>query len=407
MKRTKTRAAQRPGNRKNSPSTWWDEAEEVPRAGLPDAHRLTKRAKRYRRIVWATVFLAPLAMLSTFVAMASAGTSDEGTVVSADRYTETRSRAIYAVRTWLATDPAPLPGGILLGWESAETTSAPDGSYDVETHRLTVAEPGGNLFDTTIALGVSDNEGVVVLGQPTLMPRLPENDKWDAFLWPDVEATQTTEDIENAVWAWAQAYTSGDPDALRLAVGDPDGEHSYIPLVGATFTGVKINQAAALWPEDASAEDRRTLMPEQVVLNVTADVYWDGAKADSLGRYETAEVSYDLLVTAADTAAPRVVAWGGSGTGPALDPYANAVTGVEVTTPTVVDPSAAPEVGEDAMSEPAPAPSATPESAEPAEPSQTDPAAKPGKQKKADRDAQPKTGGTAPVTAETDEEGDQ
>ena len=32
-----------------------------------------------------------------------------------------------------------------------------------------------------------------------------------------------------------------------------------------------------------------------------------------------------MLVTGADTAAPRVVAWGGPGTGPTLVPFGNAV----------------------------------------------------------------------------------
>ena len=36
-------------------------------------------------------------------------------------------------------------------------------------------------------------------------------------------------------------------------------------------------------------------------------------------------VTFDVLVTGADTAAPRVVAWGGPGTGPTLVPYGNAV----------------------------------------------------------------------------------
>ena len=36
-------------------------------------------------------------------------------------------------------------------------------------------------------------------------------------------------------------------------------------------------------------------------------------------------VSFDVLVTGADTAAPRVVAWGGPGSGPTLVPFGNAV----------------------------------------------------------------------------------
>ena len=62
-----------------------------------------------------------------------------------------------------------------------------------------------------------------------------------------------------------------------------------------------------------------------MVVSLTMTLPWNGQGADDSGAQTLA--TYDLLVTGADTAAPRVVAWGGAGTGPTLSAYDNAVAG--------------------------------------------------------------------------------
>ena len=41
-------------------------------------------------------------------------------------------------------------------------------------------------------------------------------------------------------------------------------------------------------------------------------------------------MDFDVLVSGADTASPRVVAWGGAGTGPSLTKYGNAIVGLDL-----------------------------------------------------------------------------
>jgi len=125
-----------------------------------------------------------------------------------------------------------------------------------------------------------------------------------------------------AVQAWAAAYTSGDPAALRLTVGDPDPARGYLPLTGV---------AAA----DTTVGPSTVLDPATVAVRVELAITWPTAEpAGSATAAVTspaeppaaaAKVAFDVLVTGADTAAPRVVAWGGPGTGPELTPFRNAV----------------------------------------------------------------------------------
>ena len=79
------------------------------------------------------------------------------------------------------------------------------------------------------------------------------------------------------------------------------------------------NPSAAVEP----AAPRSLSSPPFVSLTMTLP--WNGQGADDSGAQTLA--TYDLLVTGADTAAPRVVAWGGAGTGPTLSAYDNAVAG--------------------------------------------------------------------------------
>lgn len=143
----------------------------------------------------------------------------------------------------------------------------------------------------------------------------------------------TAEQVSAAVRAWAAAYTSGDPAALRLTVGDPDAGRTYLPLTGAGAAATTVGPCTAL---DAAT----------VAVRVELTIRWATTQpqtptaAPATGEPQAPPpAAFDVLVTGSDTAAPRVVAWGGPGTGPALVPYGNAVAGN--TTP---PPAAAPTV---------------------------------------------------------------
>jgi len=116
-----------------------------------------------------------------------------------------------------------------------------------------------------------------------------------------------------------KAFTSGNTDTLRLAVGDQDISHSYIPLAQVTATDVQV--AAVGYRKDVKAGDSAP-KPTQVVARVTFAIQWQG---QDLGTTKTpSRVSYDILLNRADGGAPVVVAWGGVGTGESLTEFMNA-----------------------------------------------------------------------------------
>lgn len=311
---------------------WWEEAEEVPRAGLPDAKRLERRAKIYRRFVLASVVLTPFLILVAIVLAANLLSDDEQAAPKAQiPYAETKADAIIEVRRWLGQDPSPFPGGVLVGWDSADSKKAPDPDgtagkdYHIEVHRLTIAASNGALYDTTVTLGVSDSIGSYVLGEPTLVARAPSVTTFAGTPWPDALDYPAPDAVASAVTTWAEAYSSGDPNALRIAVQDTSSTHSYMPLSGASLSNGEITESAGVWPSGTTEEERTSSDPPKMLIQATFDIKWKGQKKRN--DESPATVTYDLLVTKADTAAPVVVAWGGAGTGPSLKEYGNAVTG--------------------------------------------------------------------------------
>lgn len=314
--------------KKTNGNAWWDQAVEVPRAGLPDAAKMNKRAKRLRRFVWAAVILCPISFLSVLLSYAGGGTAPlAGPTTVADRYADTKPTAIVAVREWLAGDPAPLPGGTFVNWNSAtERTApvapnAPQGTVAtvVESHLITVADSAGNLYDTTVAVGVTADDQPVLIGTPGLTPRMPASDSWDDSDWPGSVDVTVTAEMTAAVTAWSSAFTSGDPATLRLSIGDENTNRHYLPLNGAVLSDGQVSAAAGIFADGETEETG----PSRAVVRATFSITWPTGSEETPDA-TGATVSYDLLLTKANTAAPKVVAWGGPGTGFALKPYSNA-----------------------------------------------------------------------------------
>lgn len=320
----------------------WEVADEVPRAGLPDEVRLNRRAKWYRRWILASLVLLPVALLALIITVGNTASADKAPP-PATLSSHTRAAATVAVERWLGSKPAPLPGGHIVAWEKATTTSVQHEPSQAEKqgppvttelHTFTLASPDGLLFTSQVTTASSPAYGVKVLTTPSLVPVAATGDSFpDTPLWPGLEDAPSSPEVEAAVNQWAAAYTSGDPQLLRQVVQDPDRDHAYVPLAGAAFTTVQVGDVGAIWGKDQTDRDG-DVYPDTVVVNVTATIRWAGAQTKT--DDEPASTSYDLLVSKANTAAPTVVAWGGSGTGETLQPYANAVTGRTVTavTPT-------------------------------------------------------------------------
>lgn len=327
---------------------WADAVEDAPRADLPD-EKHSKRARWKRRYVWAaTVLFVPALVLNAVVivnSMTSSAQEEDPSVLAAETSPlaiEARAMAEMEVERWLASSPSPLPGGLLLSWNYAEPVEAlspeeVDQSGEevaweqVLKHDLTVSAAGA-LYSVNVTTVVDPLAGVELVGSPSLLPYAPAASSGFTGYWPGAQAVATTEAIDQAVHQWARDFTGGDPSALRLRVGDPDGSRSYMPLVGVTLYSVEVVGATVQEHLLEEETGRPPANPEQVVARVELRVLWDGdAEADDSAQRNLQPISYDVLIDRADTASPQVVAWGGPGSGPGLQPYENAVVGRELT----------------------------------------------------------------------------
>ena len=112
-------------------------------------------------------------------------------------------------------------------------------ALSVEIDAFVVVDGAGNRFTAEVQVAVDGQNRSRVLSGPSLtpLPVLDPDASRGAGPWPGRDAGPATESVTAAVRAWAAAYTSGDPAALRLTVGDPDRGRTYLPLTGvATAT---------------------------------------------------------------------------------------------------------------------------------------------------------------------------
>jgi hypothetical protein len=147
----------------------------------------------------------------------------------------------------------------------------------------------------------------------------------DEDLWPNLTTAglnkiTTTDAVTQAANAWVEAFTSGNPDKLRLAVGDTAGNHSYVPLAQATASDIRVVEVAAPKKTGTDADEKA---PSSVVARVSFGIKWTGQNVEHASALS--RVTYDVLIERAETNAPIIVAWGGTGTGEILKPYGNAV----------------------------------------------------------------------------------
>ena len=274
-----------------------------------------------------------------------------------------KAPAIAAVQIWLAHDPAPLPGGRLVAWDGYETLPAPKAAttatgdkpvtYRTEIHYFTLATGAADntlYFRSSVEVIVDPILGAKVVGDPTLLPVIPSSTSdWPSqVVWDGFISTQPPKAVSDAVEAWATAFTSGKPEALRLAVGDPDPNHSYMPLTGATASGVSVTAAAGIPLADPKAA------PKRMLVRVTFQVAWTTPTDPNAAAPVLPIITYDLLVDAADTASPRVVSWGGPGSAPVLKPYSTAIKNTQIKGVAPSDPATPSTPAPAAPSTPAP-----------------------------------------------------
>lgn len=327
---------------------WDTDLEDAPRSDIPATGKVAARAKRTRRYVtFATISLPVLLFVFITILgsllLGSGSTSETDSSELSATEQAGRALAIQTVQSWLDSDPAPLPSGELVTWDavesipsvsatadssmSASTADTDSSGWPVDVHTLTVvATSTGQMFHTQVAL-TNTSAGPVVSSTPSLIPYTPVSET-NANSWADpiVPVGLDDEALSTSVQTWAEAYFSGDASKLRQAVGDTDTNHTYIPMPAASVD-VTISATSALEELEDSSQS-----PDTIIANVAVAAIWPST--DESGESTTpTPISFDVLIIDANTASPRVVTWGGSGTGPTLEAYGNALSGVSVDSP--------------------------------------------------------------------------
>lgn len=287
----------------------------------------------YRRYVWSAVIMTPilLLILLVYVFNTIAYGGDDVTVAERTVDSPTKATANNKITEWLASTPAPLPGGKLISWDGVIDSEEPKQVKDqsgemveepgLETHQFTVRSDGGQLFHSTVQVSWSDTLGATVVGDPSLEPLMRDNESTSVDtveVWPGRSLSPAPTGVLPAVDVWLQAYTSGNSDKIRLALKDPNEGHSYFPLMQVSSASVDSVTHFGADPDDAT----------QGLARVTVKIIWDGTPVDSNTQEFVSTGStqmFDVLLQDVDTASPTVVAWGGAGTGQDLTPYKNAL----------------------------------------------------------------------------------
>lgn len=337
--RTRTRA----GNNAAGFHDWLAAtAPDVPRTDLPKPFRGGRvRLGWVRAAVGASLVLVPVLAIALVVNLSSRsrpGPAGQAPVSS------TEPVAAAAVVEWLQRQPSPVPGGgQLLAWNGDKNLPRPsaqpagtDQPATLVVHSFSVLSSSGQLFTASVVTATTPQTGTVAVSDPSLTADPPASQgETTPQLWPTLDAVSPTDAVNTAIKSWASAYTSGDPAALRQAIGDPDASHSYMPLTGVVFTSLSDSQAGAVWGQKDPASDQT---PPAMVVRVDVSMYWlkqgQTAAPPDLTDDDTAPASFDVLVEKSDTASPVVTAWGAAGSGELLRDFQNAVAGRQLTTST-------------------------------------------------------------------------
>lgn len=316
--------------KRTTPVSWMDALETVPSAGSFSPGPYQRRAKRIRAGLWACLLLMPL-LIAVNVVNIARGESRSPATANANSHVG-YAPAAKALTEWLDSNPAPLPGGVVLGWlggVDVATVPPPEGQqaapvrWTTTVQSFIVRDEAGNTYRAALQVGVDPRGGEIVIGGPSLVPYPTViADGWAGSTspWPGVTTiTEPGDAMRTSITAWAQAYTTGTAISLRIAVGDPSQDSAYQPLVGVASVQPKVLAVGSL-PSG----------PGTVLARVELVLTWIGQpQPPKDAATKTAPpVVYDLLVERADTAAPVVTAWGAPGTGPTLRRYGNAVSGV-------------------------------------------------------------------------------
>ena len=322
-------------SKKRNTIDWLEEAPLVPRLGTPAVDHIERRARRMRGAIYASLALGVVASLGLVTSVSNSKTPTAPTQI--ELTSPGRNVATASVQAWLSENPSPLPGGSILSWDGATTISGKSGKVELDTFTLqrpipnTAQTPTGQAYyyyKATIEISL---KGLIPIGGPGLSEMPNSNLSQSNSVvspWPTVDnlANSVTPSVSQSISGWLQAYTSGSPTQLAVAVGDPNSSHFYTPMYGvqsATYT--LVDSAFREAPNVAPVSSNND--PNAQIVEIAVDFHWKGQKRVSSnsgsGGVYGPPTTMDLLIERANTAAPIVVAWGQPGSGPTLQPYEN------------------------------------------------------------------------------------
>ena len=306
-------------------------------AGLADLRDLREERRRTRRYTfgWRLAIVLGI-LLGLFAAVALVKNSNDfySTELAVARQVKLmnedkpgKQAALESVYRWVDGRKGAYPGGVDgYSWDGAKQVgSSTDGDTGVVTTFWSHTISFIDLSDSssrTVAQLVQYRDGVATaLGQPTVLPsragRATSNDRSSA---PDGYRTVSQgESLTNAVEAWGKAYVGKDPNALTVLVGDPDGDHAFMPARLGTYRSSTINWAVAAKPGDGKSDGGGSAYGA-VSVNISFVPY--GAASDSSQSVST---NILLLVRDPGKGSARVVDWGADMGIKGLKPYSNAV----------------------------------------------------------------------------------
>lgn len=331
----------------------WDDPTIVVNKESPAYVKAAQGEKWKRRALYTVAFgvLPVMAIVGAgMVAQASSAPpqADPRSASAVTNDSEGKAEAFRALQEWIASKPSPLPGGQIVSWDGYTVEEppapAPDDAnpttygFSFENHSFTV-QRGETMWHAEVEVAVDDVVGATATATPALSP-ITRVDNVATANWFGLEPATPSQATSQAIAAWAAAYTGGDADALHQIIQDRNTERSYVPLTGVEeLISVETIVAATLPGEDGEPQS------DQIIARVQLRFWWEGGRpklAPNEAEESPAPVTYDLLITHADTATPVVVAWGAAGEGPNLRPYQNAIDAVLTApeTPGSTDPAA-------------------------------------------------------------------
>lgn len=304
---------------------WFATAVEVPRPGTPDAHLRRSKTNRWRLAVLASLVLSPLAIGSAlsaaFSAQAPATSSSDGTNQAT---APGRALATRELVTFLSSDGQVILDASAPVWagatQLANRTDSDEGVIEVWVHTFEITSPD-RAYLAYVTIGQNENGQGALIGAPHLATTSLAAQEMSFDLWPGTHTITAPAPVSDAVKAWATAYANDDSALLRMATGDNDVAHGYEGLGSVSLVSANLSQVSEL------AASGGRFDPANVLAALTLEVRGVCAAPDS----QSVSIAFDLLIGAANTANPHILAWGPPGSGPNLSPYQNAVSAETIT----------------------------------------------------------------------------